>query len=74
MRKLGARQKSVLRCLKDHKGYRGTGFGCGWYWNTRRGTAKICDTLVNRGLVDKVGDWYYINDTGIEYLNSENPA
>ncbi|QFR55752.1 hypothetical protein JC221_106 [Yersinia phage JC221] len=74
MRKLGEVQTSVLRCLKDHKGFRAAGYGCGWYWNTRKGTAKICDALVKRGVVDKVDDWYYINETGLQYLNKENPA
>lgn len=44
--KLGARQESVLKALKDHGVYPGV-----WEYGTRSETVSILDSLVKRGLV-----------------------
>ena len=52
MRPLGSVQREVLGCLIRHKFWSAS--GCGWVWNTPGGTARIMDTLVNRGFAIKL--------------------
>lgn len=48
--KLGRVQRSVLRGLAEHGGWER---GCGWVWDSQRGTEKIIERLVARGLVGR---------------------
>lgn len=51
MRKLGTKQRDVLKALLGHGMWsRGR---CGWVWDTQSGTEKIMESLVKRGLVIK---------------------
>lgn len=72
MKKLGKNQEGVLGCLKRHNGFRGFGIGCGWYWNTRTGTIKICESLVKRGFAELKDDRYYITDAGNQYIKDND--
>lgn len=47
MRPLGKVQQAVLRSLREHGRW---SRGCGWLWDTHGNTARVLDTLVNRGL------------------------
>lgn len=49
-RKLGSTQTAVLNALRTH----GAWPGRGWEWGTPRETRRILDTLVTRGVVEKV--------------------
>jgi hypothetical protein len=51
MRAIGKNQKSVLESLQQH-GYWHA--GCGWVWDTTRGTERLLNSLVRRGLVHVV--------------------
>lgn len=76
-RKLRKTQISVLEALNYH------GYWCnhshGWVWGTSLGTAKILDSLVKYGLVEKTSTFinkrqterndYKISESGKEYLN-----
>lgn len=52
---LGVNQQGVLRSLREHGPYRP---GCGWLWDTPSGTVRILESLVRRGLVEKVDKVY----------------
>jgi hypothetical protein len=52
-RPLGKTQQKVLDCLREHRTYYA---GCGWVWDTHRGTVRILDSLVKRGLVTRIDD------------------
>lgn len=63
MRDLGANQAIVLEALGDHGGV--WHVGCGWLFGTPSQTARVLDTLVDRGLVTskpygKYGNYYKI--------------
>lgn len=47
-RALGKTQKGVLKALISHGSYHA---GCGWCWSTHKGTVKVLETLVKKGLV-----------------------
>jgi hypothetical protein len=47
-RPLGTIQVSMLAALKRHRSWYS---GCGWLWDTVKGTERILDSLVRRGLV-----------------------
>ena len=48
MRKLGTKQRGVLRAIRDHgRWYR----GCGWVWGATNETEKLLQALVARQLV-----------------------
>jgi|GEM_PF-4612691 len=51
-RQIGSAQKAVLRNMIKHGGT--WNVGCGWVWDTERGTILIIESLVRRGLVRKV--------------------
>ncbi len=51
MMPLGNNQKSCLRSLEEHKGWTR---GCGWYWDTWSGTVRLMESLVTRGLAEKI--------------------
>lgn len=53
VKKLGATQANVARCLVEHGSFRYLG---GWYWDSFHGTIKIMDRLVERGVAEKKGD------------------
>jgi hypothetical protein len=54
-RKLGERQRNVLRSLREH----GSWFpACGWVWSTRSETIGVLDSLVRAGVVTKTGNVY----------------
>lgn len=48
-RPLGKNQIEVLRCLEEHGGWHKHG---GWNWDTTSNTARICMSMVGRGLVE----------------------
>jgi hypothetical protein len=57
-RPLGKNQAAVLKVLRERGGWTQKGYGSGWYWNTYSGTARILDSLVQRGLVVVVDGHY----------------
>lgn len=48
--KLGKVQLAMLDALKRNKGW---SVGCGWMWSTNHVTARYCEQLHAKGLVDK---------------------
>lgn len=50
-RQLGERQHHLLQSLATHRGW---SRGCGWVWDTERGTERLLAPLVARGLVEAV--------------------
>lgn len=53
-RKLGRRQRAILRSLKHHGGQWYA--GCGWIWGSGPfETTQLLESLVARGLVSKSG-------------------
>ena len=46
-RKLGSTQEAMLRHLREHKYWHS---GCGWYWDSYKGTEKIMQSLVRAGV------------------------
>jgi hypothetical protein len=72
-RPLGENQRYALKCLAEHNG--GTWYpAAGWVWSNVSTTVRLLDSLVKRGLADKVmkkydrtGDtypYYTITDAG----------
>lgn len=51
---LGNNQVRALKCLVQHQGYPGTG----WHLNGHSLTVKVLNTLVERGLAQKIGNRY----------------
>ena len=74
MRVLGGTQQAVLKALDMHGSW--TTGGCGWVWETRRGTEKILRTLVSRGAVEttpalQLGhEVFVVSDVGRAYLSN----
>lgn len=67
--KLGRNQKAILRAMqRRHDTY---SEGCGWVWDTHRGTVRLLDTLVKHGLVETVDrrgvTVYRLTDAGRSY-------
>lgn len=54
MKPLGKTQRGLLWSMTEHRGrwY----VNCGWLWDTHSGTARICESLVKRGLLAKTGE------------------
>lgn len=50
-RRLGSTQHALLQSLQQHRGW---SRGCGWVWDTERGTERILGPLVARGFVEIV--------------------
>lgn len=73
-RPLGPIQLELLKMLTPHSGWRSGGWhpGCGWIWDTVRGTARILDTLVARGLASV--EPYMHNGTGKYSITNEGKA
>ena len=76
MRQIGKNQRGVLEALDEHGGWEP---GCGWVWNTHKGTQKILDTLVARGLAKAINSpgrfsvkAYRITAEGKEILGASN--
>ena len=51
--KLGKQQLGVLDALRRHKRWHES---CGWIWGTPSQTAKVCESLVRRGVARKYQD------------------
>jgi hypothetical protein len=72
--RIGKTQRSVLRCLRDRKGW---SRGAGWAWGTSCGTERIMQRLVEKGLASVrptkgflgvTRDHYEITDAGRQAL------
>lgn len=59
-RPLGKNQRSVLESLVQHRGWDGGR----WVWTNESTTLRILDSLVRRGLAEKVGSHYRPTETG----------
>ena len=64
-RPLGRVQEHVLRALSEFGSWHPR---CGWLWDTDSGTARIMESLVRRGLVEKNGREYSLTEQGVECL------
>jgi hypothetical protein len=63
-RPLGENQRYALKCLAEHNG--GTWYpAAGWVWSNVSTTVRLLDSLVKRGLADKVMKKY--DRTGEKY-------
>jgi diketogulonate reductase-like aldo/keto reductase len=51
-RSLTDNQRFLLKALVQHKVWYG---GCGWIWSNNSTTMRMLDSLVKRGLAEKVG-------------------
>jgi hypothetical protein len=69
--KLGTNQLGVLRSLRDHGKWYGSGWGCGWAWSTKAKTELILDSLVRRGLVAKAIETTGANRTAMVWRPTE---
>lgn len=66
-RPLGAHQKDMLDCMRDHKKWYP---GCGWLWTTPSRTIQLLDSLVRRGLVNRAAGkhpYYVLSEAGENY-------
>lgn len=48
--RLGSVQRHMLSAMVRHKRWFR---GCGWYWSSRGGTQKLCESLARRGLFEE---------------------
>jgi len=76
---LSSLQHAVLRTLVRRNGGVWAP-GCGWMWQTPKGTAKILDTLVAEGLATRPGGAYTVTPLGrarallpVSYLAEDHP-
>lgn len=71
-RKLGKTQISWLKCcIRD--GASGVWFpGCGHYWKNRSTSINLCESLVRRGLMEKIDDrpTYRVTKAGRESVEN----
>lgn len=58
---LGKTQVSVLESLNRHGNHEWF-HGCGWVWNTLGGTERLLNSLVKRGLVERIERKYTKSD------------
>ena len=50
-RSIGITQQGILKMIADHGWYYP---GCGWTWDGDTNCIKVCETLVTRGLLNKI--------------------
>lgn len=55
IKRLGSVQRDVLAWMNSSPAFSEWYPGCGWVWGNQSESARICETLLSRGLVEKFG-------------------
>jgi hypothetical protein len=68
--RVGKTEGKLMDSLQEHGGWRR---GCGWIWDTHKGTERRLNRLVEKGFVQCTGGFYTIAPKGEKWLAQHDP-